>query len=507
MAAKKNILIVHYNTPFLTECLVRSINHFVKGAFIYIFDNSDKEPFTAKFPNVRILDNTKGGIIDFDRFLSRFPDRMNTSATKNNFASAKHCMSIDKCMDIIGEGFVLLDSDVLLTRDITTLYREDYMFVGDTELWRARRLSGTHKPTPKSRAIPYVCYINTRMCRKHGVRYFDENRMYGLTVNGDTYDTGTYFLERIVVGKHPWLKIDHKSFVVHYKAGSWAEEARKNDGYVQVAEQKWLEKNRKYWDFGDDDKGRRKVVYTCITGGYDVIKEPTSVQDDFDYVCFTDDSSLISETWDIRPMPKESHGLSKVKSQRYVKLNPHKVLPEYDLSVWVDGNILIKGDINKLLSKYVSEECSVYVPKHPHRDCIYKEAEAVLKCGKDTKESVSAQVAMFREDGFPEGYGLPQTNIIIRKHNDEGCIRLMDKWFSILKNGSHRDQLSFNYALWKNDDVPVKYMDKKIYDSEWFKWNGGHRKLPPTKARSRQKRPMTREEKTYTYSIRFYDLM
>ena len=59
---KKNIVIVHYNTPLLTECLVRSINLFVKDAIIYIFDNSDERPFTAHFDNVLVLDSTKGEI-------------------------------------------------------------------------------------------------------------------------------------------------------------------------------------------------------------------------------------------------------------------------------------------------------------------------------------------------------------------------------------------------------------------------------------------------------------
>ena len=63
MAVKKNIVIIHYNTPLLTECLVRSINLFVKDANIYIFDNSDKYPFTASFDNVRLLDNTSGELI------------------------------------------------------------------------------------------------------------------------------------------------------------------------------------------------------------------------------------------------------------------------------------------------------------------------------------------------------------------------------------------------------------------------------------------------------------
>ena len=58
---KKNILIIHYNTPYLTECLVRSINLFVKDAVIYIFDNSNEKPFTAKFDNVTVFGESAGG--------------------------------------------------------------------------------------------------------------------------------------------------------------------------------------------------------------------------------------------------------------------------------------------------------------------------------------------------------------------------------------------------------------------------------------------------------------
>ena len=64
MSSNKNIVIIHYNTPYLTKCLVKSVNKFVNDAKIYIFDNSDKDPFTASFDNVTILDNTKGQIIN-----------------------------------------------------------------------------------------------------------------------------------------------------------------------------------------------------------------------------------------------------------------------------------------------------------------------------------------------------------------------------------------------------------------------------------------------------------
>jgi hypothetical protein len=52
----------------------------------------------------------------------------------------------------------------------------------------------------------------------------------------------------------------------------------------------------------------------------------------------------------------------------------------------------------------------------------------------------------------------------------------MEDWFNELKDNSHRDQLSFNYVSWKNQDVKVKYLDKYIYKSSYFFWNGRHNK-------------------------------
>ena len=61
-----NILIVHYNTPKLTECLIKSINKQTPDSKIFIFDNSDKLPFTYRQDNIEYIDNTKSQIIDFD---------------------------------------------------------------------------------------------------------------------------------------------------------------------------------------------------------------------------------------------------------------------------------------------------------------------------------------------------------------------------------------------------------------------------------------------------------
>ena len=59
-----------------------------------------------------------------------------------------------------------------------------------------------------------------------------------------------------------------------------------------------------------------------------------------------------------------------------------------------------------------------------------------------------------------------ESNIIIRKHNERECIELMEEWWKEIKTNSHRDQLSFNYVLWKTGKR-IKYIPK-IYLNNYF---------------------------------------
>jgi len=45
--------------------------------------------------------------------------------------------------------------------------------------------------------------------------------------------------------------------------------------------------------------------------------------------------------WKLRPIPEELKHLSNVKKQRVIKICPHRYLKEYDISIWVDGNLEI----------------------------------------------------------------------------------------------------------------------------------------------------------------------
>lgn len=196
-----------------------------------------------------------------------------------------------------------------------------------------------------------------------------------------------------------------------------------------------------------------RVVYTAITGGYDILRPPAYSQN-VDYVCFSDQPIQSIGLWRVVPIPKELQGLSKVKQQRILKICAHRYLKQYRISVWVDGSIQVVGDINKFISQYDLEKSPLYARVHPSRDCLYEEGEACLKYGKDSKQTVEAQLQRYRDEGFPAHAGMFETGVLLRKHNDPKCILACNDWAVEVLNGSHRDQLSFNYACRKNHFFP-----------------------------------------------------
>lgn len=460
----KKVCIVHYNTPKLTECLIKSINKHVSGAEIYIFDNSDKEPFTAKFDNVTILDNTKGQIIDFEKWLQEYPNRIKSSGKINGYGSAKHSISIEKCIEIIDDNFVLLDSDVLIKKDFSDLYNKSYLYCAETVV----QPSSTIK-----RILPFICFINVNMCKEKGIHYFNDNYMHGLSntnVNkdADKYDTGAAFY--IYGNKFPHKDIKTDEYITHYKGGSWEIVHNKKYG-THISVDKWLTSNYKLWN----NNGNKKVIYTCISGEYDILKDPIYINTDYDYICFTD-QHFESNVWDIRPIPKELNNLSQVKKQRFIKIMPHVYLKNYDFSIWVDGNVNILNDINEYtITNCKKEDGTIIIGKHPSRNCIYDEMKACASLKKDSMEIMLPQINKYKEEGFPKNYGLPQTCIIFRYHNEKDCVKVMEAWWNELKNGSHRDQLSFSYALWKNKSTKMHYVDKSLFNCKWFKQNSTHK--------------------------------
>ncbi|MBQ9454096.1 MAG: DUF616 domain-containing protein [Thermoguttaceae bacterium] len=197
----------------------------------------------------------------------------------------------------------------------------------------------------------------------------------------------------------------------------------------------------------------KKVVYTCITNGYDDLGEIRCfhyTDPAWDYVCFTDDEELIGMKtfgiWEIRPL--QFTNLDKIRNARRHKIQPHKLFPEYDESLWLDANV-------NILTPFLFEEInrrntSMLIPMHATRNCLYDEFDFVNKAGIIDQELGQKQIEAYRKAGFPKHYGLHETNIVYRRHNEPDVIAVMDEWLYWIENYTQRDQLSLSFALWKN---------------------------------------------------------
>ena len=219
-----DILTVHYNTPEMMECMIRSVNKHTECT-IHVLDNSDEYPFESTFDNVEVIDNTKGQYINFDEFLSHYPNKRSTP--RSNFGSAKHCKTVDICFDLLPNGFILMDSDVLVKKDISAFWDERYAWVGEPLFEKHdRRYVGVSDYPDESmyvmRLLPFLCYVNVPMCRKHGIRYFNEDWMWFLKPKDPNrvYDTGAWFLKDCMDKGMPGKMKKITPYIEHYNHGS-----------------------------------------------------------------------------------------------------------------------------------------------------------------------------------------------------------------------------------------------------------------------------------------------
>lgn len=226
------VAIVHYNTPKLTTRCILSLFKHTPGCRVVVMDNSDKLPFASTLPDVEVIDNTGGQVVDFREMLAQYPDREDGCRNRSGYGSAKHTRSVDVLTDILTDGFILMDSDVLIRRDVTPLADRDMAAVGD--IWKG----GCGIP-PRLR--PFLCWINVPVLREHGIRYFNGEKMWALSHRSpdNRYDTGAWLYEACLEQQLPVRHIDHKDYCLHFGHGSWKQ---------KKSWRQWTDEHRQLWD-------------------------------------------------------------------------------------------------------------------------------------------------------------------------------------------------------------------------------------------------------------------
>jgi hypothetical protein len=229
-----NVCVVNYNTSELTTAAILSLNRCTPGCHVIVIDNSDQEPFrmgdVPMLCNVEVIDNTEGQIIDFDQWLSQFPDKH--LGTGNNWASAKHCYTVQWVVNKRRNPMILMDSDILVKRDISPLWNNRYVYSG-------QRAPHHSRFGDVDRVLPFLCYLNIPAMKRSGISYYNKEKMFCLNQRRPdmAYDTGCWFLEDCVQHRAPHQDLNLDDYILHLGHGSWRD--------MKWAD--WLEMHSKLW--------------------------------------------------------------------------------------------------------------------------------------------------------------------------------------------------------------------------------------------------------------------
>ncbi len=207
----------------------------------------------------------------------------------------------------------------------------------------------------------------------------------------------------------------------------------------------------------DSEKKYKTVLYTCITGNYDQLIQPSFYNEDVKYICYTDNKEWIAKkqigVWEIRDLVFKE--LNNALNNRWHKTHPHILFADYSESIYIDGNIDIK-DVFLFSLINSRKDCKLLIPKHFGSCDIYQEVRKCKRYGKITKQQANNVVSFLKEKNYPTKYGLNENNLIYRKHNDEKVIELMENWWIMIRDFVPRDQLSLSYLLFESKITPER---------------------------------------------------
>lgn len=222
-----------------------------------------------------------------------------------------------------------------------------------------------------------------------------------------------------------------------------------------------------YFAKKDLPKDNKIAVYTAIFGGYDTAPILNHIDAEIDYILYTDQPDFNAPSpWQVRVVPAVFKD-PQVDARR-LKILSHLFLPEYDITVWIDGNFTLEKLTSELVID-VASRAPVALCKHQFRHCIYDEAAEILKRGIDASTPVLRQIQYYQARQFPAKFGLHATSFLIRNHQDSQVIKMNMRWWELLSINSKRDQLSFDYVRWEMN-IPTIPLPFNQRENELFEW-------------------------------------
>lgn len=251
----------------------------------------------------------------------------------------------------------------------------------------------------------------------------------------------------------------------------------------------------------------KTAFITAIFGKYDLNCKPFVEQTvEADFICFTEDSKIVSNGWEIDPTPYHiinpsplDHGNyhNSLKRNRhtfniakYYKQAWHNIprLAEYDTVIWIDGSIeIIDPRCAEQFTSYVSSY-GICAWNHERREGkLIHEVEASdfprytstrWKYQDQPYQDVYAQYEEYIKDGYSDDYwenyersegrgfgpnfGVWMTGIVAFNNNSPQVIDFLSDWYLQTLKYTTQDQIGFPKTVQNTGLVPYTLPDDKV---------------------------------------------
>jgi len=218
-----------------------------------------------------------------------------------------------------------------------------------------------------------------------------------------------------------------------------------------------------------------KVCYTVITGDYDKLRQPEHITPGWHYSYISDKKTVKrgNGIWMQYAMEDDENIVvdSPVLTQRF-----HKILrmpgSDNERTIYVDGNMTITGDLDRMVYASGHQASKVTARKHPSRNCVYDEAKAIIDMQLADAALVNRWIYRMHAIGRKPNAGLSETGVLIVDHNYGQAEyypvdQAMRLWGALVREFCHRDQLTFDFAM---ETFGVRNsVDAELFDP-YVKW-------------------------------------
>lgn len=196
---------------------------------------------------------------------------------------------------------------------------------------------------------------------------------------------------------------------------------------------------------------RRGVVFTCITHGYDLPKEPILTANELSYMLYTDSvDEGYRGVWNQIKIDSAGVNLANSYLNRWYKFHPFELFPDKEYAIYVDGNVQIVSDLTGLYRVARESPVGIAMHRHANRSCLYKDARWCEYNDRGNVPAICMQVERYRKEGFPEDFGLCEATIIVFDLKSEMARTVVRHWWDeFCRAGGMRDQIVFPYVIWR----------------------------------------------------------